>query len=104
MKQTHLQVYCLRIPSNYSGPIISQKIKTIHLEEACTKFCIMLPVMEFTNKFANYLCLISSSDPNQFGRKLMERMGWSDGKGLGMNEDGKKDCVKVSLKANTKGE
>ncbi|PIK55659.1 putative PIN2/TERF1-interacting telomerase inhibitor 1 isoform X1 [Apostichopus japonicus] len=42
-------------------------------------------------------------DPNQFGRRLMERMGWSDGKGLGSKEDGEKDFVRVSVKGNTKG-
>ena len=30
-----------------------------------------------------------------FGRRLMEKMGWSDGKGLGLNEDGMTEHVKV---------
>ena len=30
-----------------------------------------------------------SNDQDKFGQKLMEKMGWSQGKGLGANEDGR---------------
>ena len=30
-----------------------------------------------------------SNDEDKFGQKLMEKMGWSQGKGLGANEDGR---------------
>ena len=30
-----------------------------------------------------------SNDEDKFGQKLMEKMGWSKGKGLGANEDGR---------------
>ena len=33
----------------------------------------------------------------------MEKMGWSKGKGLGANEDGKREHVKVSLKTDNRG-
>ena len=42
-------------------------------------------------------------DETKFGQKLMEKMGWSKGKGLGSKEDGKTEHVSVSLKNDTKG-
>ena len=34
-----------------------------------------------------------SNDQDKFGQKLMEKMGWSKGKGLGANEDGRVQVV-----------
>ncbi|XP_068433222.1 PIN2/TERF1-interacting telomerase inhibitor 1 [Clinocottus analis] len=39
-----------------------------------------------------------SKDDSKFGQKLMERMGWSKGKGLGVSEQGMVDHVKVKVK------
>ena len=44
------------------------------------------------------------SDENKFGQKLMEKMGWEAGKGLGSNEDGNVDHVAVKLKTDNRGE
>ncbi|XP_076046812.1 uncharacterized protein LOC143028504 [Oratosquilla oratoria] len=44
-----------------------------------------------------------SDDDNKFGQKLMEKMGWSKGKGLGKDEQGRTDHVKVSVRENNKG-
>ncbi|XP_072162807.1 uncharacterized protein [Diadema setosum] len=44
-----------------------------------------------------------SDDSSKFGQKLMEKMGWSKGKGLGVKEDGQLSHIKVSLKNNTLG-
>ena len=53
-----------------------------------------------------------SIDPNslnwaksedKFGKRLMEKMGWQAGKGLGANEDGIVENIKVKLKSDTKG-
>ncbi|XP_033638866.1 PIN2/TERF1-interacting telomerase inhibitor 1-like [Asterias rubens] len=44
-----------------------------------------------------------SNDTNKFGHQLMEKMGWKQGKGLGINEDGKTSHISVSLKNNTLG-
>lgn len=33
----------------------------------------------------------------------MEKMGWSKGKGLGANEDGKTENISVSVKNDTRG-
>ena len=30
-----------------------------------------------------------ANDESKFGQKLMEKMGWQKGKGLGANEDGR---------------
>lgn len=44
-----------------------------------------------------------SKDENKFGQKLMEKFGWSKGKGLGREEQGMTDCIKVLTKDNKKG-
>ncbi|KAL6096038.1 pinx1 [Pungitius sinensis] len=41
-----------------------------------------------------------SKDESKFGQKMMERMGWSKGKGLGRNEQGSTDNIKVKVKNN----
>lgn len=30
---------------------------------------------------------------SKFGLKMLEKMGWAKGKGLGKNEDGMVDCI-----------
>lgn len=44
-----------------------------------------------------------ANDDTKFGQKLMEKMGWSKGKGLGKEEQGDKDHISVRIKDNTKG-
>nr|XP_022906529.1 putative leucine-rich repeat-containing protein DDB_G0290503 [Onthophagus taurus] len=44
-----------------------------------------------------------SEDSSKFGQKLMERMGWKHGKGLGANEDGLTENVKLNYKNDQKG-
>jgi len=44
-----------------------------------------------------------ANDESKFGQKLMEKMGWSKGKGLGANEDGRVQHVSLKLKDNNKG-
>nr|XP_033328537.1 G patch domain-containing protein 4-like [Megalopta genalis]XP_033328708.1 G patch domain-containing protein 4-like [Megalopta genalis] len=44
-----------------------------------------------------------SDDPNKFGQKMLEKMGWTSGKGLGANEQGMTKHVRVSLKNDTSG-
>ncbi|KAF2895306.1 hypothetical protein ILUMI_10861 [Ignelater luminosus] len=44
-----------------------------------------------------------SKDSNKFGQKMLERMGWKEGKGLGRNEDGLTEHVKVLYKSDNKG-
>ncbi|UMM15756.1 hypothetical protein L5515_013062 [Caenorhabditis briggsae] len=41
------------------------------------------------------------NDDKKFSKKLMEKMGWSEGDGLGRNRQGNQDAVK--LRANTSG-
>ncbi|CAI5441564.1 unnamed protein product [Caenorhabditis angaria] len=41
------------------------------------------------------------NDDQKFSKKLMEKMGWSEGDGLGRNRQGNQDAIK--LKANTSG-
>ena len=47
--------------------------------------------------------LLYFADDTKFGQKLMEKMGWSKGKGLGAKEDGKTEHVKVALRTDNRG-
>jgi Pin2-interacting protein X1 len=42
-------------------------------------------------------------DTSTFGFKMLQKMGWTEGKGLGMKEDGQKEHIKVKVKANNTG-
>ncbi|XP_061602511.1 PIN2/TERF1-interacting telomerase inhibitor 1 [Cololabis saira] len=44
-----------------------------------------------------------SKDESKFGQKMLERMGWSKGKGLGRTEQGSTDHIKVKVKNNNYG-
>ncbi|KAM4041090.1 PIN2/TERF1-interacting telomerase inhibitor 1 [Anomaloglossus baeobatrachus] len=44
-----------------------------------------------------------SKDESKFGQKMLEKMGWSKGKGLGAQEQGSTEHVKVQVKNNTLG-
>ncbi|XP_062979835.1 PIN2/TERF1-interacting telomerase inhibitor 1 [Elgaria multicarinata webbii] len=44
-----------------------------------------------------------SKDESKFGQKMLEKMGWSKGKGLGAQEQGNTEHIKVQLKNNTLG-
>lgn len=44
-----------------------------------------------------------SQDSNKFGQKMLEKMGWKSGKGLGANEDGMTEHVKVTYKSDSRG-
>ena len=49
------------------------------------------------------LRLLHSTDTGKFGHKMLTKMGWAPGKGLGANEDGHTEHVKVRLKDNNFG-
>ncbi|XP_029966582.1 PIN2/TERF1-interacting telomerase inhibitor 1-like [Salarias fasciatus] len=44
-----------------------------------------------------------SNDDSKFGQKMLERMGWSKGKGLGRTEQGSTDHIKVKVKNDSYG-
>ncbi|XP_064411591.1 PIN2/TERF1-interacting telomerase inhibitor 1 [Latimeria chalumnae] len=44
-----------------------------------------------------------SKDDSKFGQKMLEKMGWSKGKGLGAREQGSTDHIKVQVKNNSMG-
>ncbi|KAK9709118.1 hypothetical protein K7432_009256 [Basidiobolus ranarum] len=44
-----------------------------------------------------------STDTNKFGFKMLQKMGWTQGKGLGINEDGNTEHVKIRLKEDNLG-
>ncbi|KAL8185030.1 UNVERIFIED_CONTAM: PIN2/TERF1-interacting telomerase inhibitor 1 [Gekko kuhli] len=44
-----------------------------------------------------------SKDESKFGQKMLEKMGWSKGKGLGAQEQGKTEHIRVRVKNNNLG-
>ncbi|XP_030200458.1 PIN2/TERF1-interacting telomerase inhibitor 1 [Gadus morhua] len=44
-----------------------------------------------------------SKDESKFGQKMLERMGWSKGKGLGRSQQGSTEHIKVKVKNNNLG-
>eukprot|EP01135_Chromosphaera_perkinsii_P008487 Nk52_evm55s1360 gene=Nk52_evmTU55s1360 len=44
-----------------------------------------------------------SNDDSKFGMKMMEKMGWSKGKGLGVKQQGNTEHIKIQLKDNNLG-
>ncbi|KAM6279876.1 PIN2/TERF1-interacting telomerase inhibitor 1 [Porphyrio hochstetteri] len=44
-----------------------------------------------------------SNDESKFGQKMLEKMGWSKGKGLGAQEQGNTEHIKVHVKNNMLG-
>ncbi len=50
-----------------------------------------------------YLLLFFYSDGNKFGKRMLEKMGWQSGVGLGKNEDGRTEHIDLKFKSNLKG-
>ncbi|NXT97240.1 PINX1 inhibitor, partial [Buphagus erythrorhynchus] len=44
-----------------------------------------------------------SNDDSKFGQKMLEKMGWSKGKGLGAQEQGNPEHIRVKVKNDTLG-
>jgi len=44
-----------------------------------------------------------AQNENKFGQKLMEKMGWTSGKGLGAHEDGMTEHIRVKVKSDNRG-
>lgn len=42
-------------------------------------------------------------DDDKFGKKMMEKMGWTEGKGLGLRLDGEQTTIKVTKNPTTQG-
>lgn len=43
------------------------------------------------------------ADDSRFGTKMLEKMGWSKGRGLGANEDGSQEFVRIRFKNDAEG-
>ena len=43
------------------------------------------------------------ADTSSFGRKMLEKMGWKSGEGLGLNNDGTTSHIKIALKDDNLG-
>lgn len=51
--------------------------------------------LKYVNKFL--------LDSNKFGQKMLEKFGWTSGKGLGANEQGMVEHVRVKFKDDSGG-
>lgn len=51
----------------------------------------------------NTMSTVLILDANKFGQKMLEKMGWQQGKGLGPKGDGRVEHIKVSYKNDSKG-
>ncbi|WP_411023685.1 G patch domain-containing protein, partial [Salmonella sp. s51228] len=47
--------------------------------------------------------LLWSSDKEKFGYKMLEKMGWREGEGLGISKTGITKHISVSVKSDNKG-
>lgn len=65
-------------------------------------YYLLLIICFFLLLFNLFICY-GLTDDSKFGQKLMEKMGWSKGKGLGINEDGNTEHVAVKVKNDTRG-
>lgn len=47
--------------------------------------------------------LIFVSDDTKFGQRMLEKMGWKKGEGLGTHSQGIRENIKLNLKLDSKG-
>lgn len=50
-----------------------------------------------------YIQSLTSADKSKYGYRMLQRMGWEEGKGLGSNEEGQTEHIKVKVKRDNKG-
>lgn len=58
---------------------------------------------DYTPMKWRHSCETLISDSNRFGTKMLEKMGWSEGKGLGVKLNGQQEFIRVSYKDDQKG-
>lgn len=49
------------------------------------------------------MCINIIVDRSKYGYRMLERMGWCEGRGLGLNEDGQTEHLKVVAKRDNTG-
>ena len=51
---------------------------------------------------ANYK-ILNFADKSKYGYRMLQRMGWEEGKGLGSKEEGTREHIKVKVKRDNQG-
>ena len=47
---------------------------------------------------------LNFADKSKYGYRMLQRMGWEEGKGLGSKEEGPREHIKVTVKRDNQGE
>ena len=53
--------------------------------------------------FIEFVLVLAVADKKKFGYKMLQKMGWTEGKGLGKHEHGMKTHVKIDPKTTREG-
>ena len=79
--------------------IVYQTVEYYHYSCGFYILFIIWDTYALMYKLENYFY----TDKSKFGYKMLQKMGWSEGKGLGVSEDGALEHIKVKMKCDTSG-
>lgn len=66
-------------------------------------FVVIITFKRYSHNIYHTLNIFLEDNGMQFGKKMMEKMGWSAGKGLGASEQGMQEPLRAIYKQDSKG-